>query len=45
MPVNKRNPPEKQNRIHDEMKKSRNKAIELVKMHVDLKPIKYLIKN
>lgn len=45
MPVNKRNPPEKQNRIQDEMKNSRKKALELSKTHIDVKPIKYLIKN
>jgi len=44
MPVNKRNPPEKQNRIQDEMKNSIKKALELVKRHIDVKPIKYDLK-
>lgn len=30
MPVNKRNPPEKQNRIQDEMKNSRKKSVRVI---------------
>lgn len=43
-PKKKRSPIEKGNPIFDEMKKSREKAIELSKSHVDVKPIKYLLK-
>jgi len=40
----KRKPVKEQLSIHQEMKMSREKAIELSKLHKDLKPIKYLIK-
>jgi len=41
----KRNPPEKQHVIFDEPKESRNRALQLVSEHKDIKPIKYLLKN
>lgn len=44
MSVNRRNPLEKQTNIHEEMKNYRKKAIELAKNHVDVKPIKFLLK-
>lgn len=43
-PKKKRSPVEKGNPIFDETRKSREKAIELSKTHIDTKPIKYLLK-
>lgn len=43
-PKKKRNPPEKAQRIFDETRNSREKAIELSKTHIDVKPIKYILK-
>jgi len=42
--MKKNRPIKEQLNIHDEMKLSRLKAIELSKNHVDTKPIKYLLK-
>jgi len=39
-----RKPVKEQLNIHQEMKLSREKAIELSKLHVDVKPIKYDLK-
>ena len=41
----KRNPPEKCKPIFNEPKDSRRRAMELVEAHVDVKPIKYLLKK
>ena len=41
---NKPNPVEKQETIFDLEKRLRLEAIELAKKHVDVKPIKYLLK-
>lgn len=41
----KRNCPENQHPIHDEAKDSRNRALQLASQHVDIKPVKYLLKN
>jgi hypothetical protein len=43
-PKKKRSPIEQGNPIFDETRKSREKAIELAKTHIDVKPIKYILK-
>ena len=45
MSTTKKKPIKEQLNIHQEMKLSRLKAIEIAKLHVDIKPIKYDLKR